>query len=253
MAELENRIIHLGTVRWFGGYNSKGNGSHNNFGYLNKRILFRAWGFDSHRKEYYIRHRLQNCLAFFCFENDDENLEKADWVKLVDEMTEEDLVFLYHRNDSFRIIMDNPDNYFPLLKFPALRALLTDVVRSLGVRELMRLYLQRPDMSADLIRTIVSGVSWGKVDVEEAIEFYLLLPRHHSVRTKILRDSFPKWIDHERVVVSLKPEDFPGCIPENTGDQAISLLRDLRKKVPDPDLKWKIGDYLLQNRFQTAD
>ena len=251
--DLVNRIIHLGTVRWFGGYNSKAGGTYCNYGYLNKHIIFRAWGFDTRRTEYYIRNSLRNCPAFFCLINDDAGAEKADWVKLVSEITEEELVYLYNHNVSLKKILDNSDNFLRLLKYPVLKAILPDVIRSMGVKKLMSLYQKKPNLRASLLRDIVSGVSWDELAIEDAIEFFTALSRFHSERIKILRDTFPRWMAFETVVYSLMPEDFPGCIPEVIEEQDVCALKELLLKVPDLDLKWKIRDYLLQREYGNGD
>lgn len=243
-----NDVIHLGEIKWFGGYNSKRDW-YNHCGVIVGigDFFFQASAFDSPNIKKHIQVQLKNQSAFFSFEQQDNTRIK--WVKLICEMTEEELLNLYKQNDSVKKILNNPSQYLSLLKIPVVRSLFSEIKNNIGLPRILSGLQDNSNIPNDVQCFIIQNIPWNELTDDIAIEFFLTLRDDKYEKAEILMSIFPAWINDARVLDKLKVGYFPKCISAAIENNDYSLIYKLFNNVTDWNVKKVIATYLPADSY----
>ena len=246
--DIKNSIIHLGEINWFGGFNSKKQG-HNRFGFIGLDIYFKAEAFKSPNLEQYIEKSIKNVPVFYSLVNEGREKDGAAWVKLVSETTGDELVEMYKKNESVKQILNDPNNYLPLLKYKEAGKVFNDILHNIGIHAMLEGILKNPHLPSYIFNFLMNSIQWHEMPAKDAIEFFLSVSENWEGKAEILKSTFPVWIDDARVIGKLRKEFFPACISKGIDNQDYAEIAKLFKNVTDEDVKKCMASYLPVDEF----
>ena len=247
-AMAHNKIIHLGEIKWFGGYNGKRD-CYNKCGVLVGEFFFRASSFDSPNKERYIQVQLKNQPAFFSFVREDNTEAGISWVKLIIEMTDEELKSLYRQNDSVKEILNSPSQFLSLLNFSPIGSLFGEIINNIGFHSLMAGIRDNSGLPSYVHSFIIHNIPWADMTEDDVAEGFLLLRESQYEKVEILKGAYPAWIDDTKVLEKLRTGYFPECISVAIENKDYPTIYKLFKNVSDWNVKKTIADYLPADLF----
>ena len=233
---MKDKIIHLGTIKWFGGYN-KIKQRYNNGGVLLEGFWFGEAIFDCPYKEKYRLAQIKNEKAFFSFYNDKNPEAGISWVKCIRDMNEAELLDLYHNNESLKQIIDDPHNLSSFLAYPFINSIIHELLLNSDILELVKAIVNKPSYSTNLMDLILTSIEWTKLPKETALNLFLVLQDHRIEKVSILNSVFPAWTDDTRIINSLKSSYFPECINSWINDKDYVSLSKLFHSISNQETK----------------
>lgn len=239
MKEAKDRIIHLGTVKWFGGFNNK-TGDYNRYGFLEGGIYFSASAFISEYRDDYIEDRLENVPVLYYLRKEDDERPDAGWVKLVREISPSEMIDLYNTNESVRKAFEDPRTLLMMTDLEPIQSVFLDVVSKTGIHPFAEAIRVTPRVPVAAQSFIADHIPWGKVPKEDAVAFFLAASDYCREKTVILKALYPSWTEDERIIKDLKTWYFPDCLGNETTEKDIPVITRLLEKVSDPEIRKQI-------------
>lgn len=248
MIDTKNAVYHLGHIDWFGGYSSKID-DYNNFGFLAGGIYFKKAVFDSPNADKYVFNRLSGDSVLFILLSENDVSKGAGWVRLLSEISGEDLIRLYSENKSVKEIFTDLSNTLELLNIQAVQSLLKVILQAEGTHRLVEFIQNWPNYSPSISTYLMDLLPLQDMSDNDLIKLFLCCSEYEIKITELLEKTYPSWIYNNEVIEKLRTWHFPQCVHKGIETQDIASLSRLFERVSDQEIKEKLTAVLPFDQF----